>query len=263
MIKSCEHCKNEFNARRANIRFCGKSCSAKWRSINLPLPSSCFKAGGKTWNTGTNDSGMKGKHHSSDSKNKISQSNKKDDPVSSANKLARVSREYKEWRRLVFTRDNHTCTTCGSKERIHPHHIESFAKNIGLRFIVSNGITLCELCHGKVHGIDFSICRKQIICQWCNKKFAPKDGHYKTKTCSKECKYKLMSSRPSKTKGVPRPHTQRARVANCVECGEEFRAVKDTQKRQQMFCGHLCYLKNRWGYTGKKATLESSGELFN
>lgn len=263
MIKICEQCNNQFNARRANVRFCGCSCSAKWRAKNHPLPSSCFKAGVKTWNTGTNNSGMKGKHHSHDSKIKISQSNKKDAPISSANKLARLSPEYKEWRQLVFTRDNYTCTTCGSKHRIHPHHIESFAKNIELRFVVSNGITLCELCHGKVHGIDFSICRKQIICQCCNKKFVPKDGHYKTKTCSKECKYKLMASIPSKTKGVLRPHMQRARIANCLECGVEFRAIKDTKKRQQKFCCSPCYLKNRWGFTRKQAIIESTGQTFS
>lgn len=205
---------------------------------------------------------MLGKNVSPETRARISKAKKKDNPKSTANKLARVSPEYKIWRNGVFLRDGFKCTACGSTKKLHPHHLKSFAKFVDLRFDVNNGITLCEVCHGKVHGMDFSICRRKIVCEYCGKLYAPKDGHYKRKTCSNECKYKLMATRPSKTKGVPRPHTCRARVDNCLACGVEFRAVKDTKKRKQKYCSFACYLKARWGYVANLPILEATGEPF-
>lgn len=69
--------------------------------------------------------------------------------VSRAYKTGYYSMEYKAWRKAVFTRDNWTCQKCFSKEEkyVTAHHIKSFAKFPDLRFEVSNGLTLCELCH--------------------------------------------------------------------------------------------------------------------
>ena len=55
-----------------------------------------------------------------------------------------------EWRTKVFERDNYTCQICGVKNCfLTAHHIKSRAKFPKLRYNVSNGITLCELCHAK------------------------------------------------------------------------------------------------------------------
>lgn len=61
------------------------------------------------------------------------------------------SPEYREWRKLVFERDNYTCTCgfSGSEGYITAHHIKSFAKYPELRYELSNGITLCDDCHKK------------------------------------------------------------------------------------------------------------------
>ncbi len=58
------------------------------------------------------------------------------------------SKEYKQWRSDVFTRDNWTCQTCGVRGcYIEAHHIKSWAKFPELRYEVSNGVALCLPCH--------------------------------------------------------------------------------------------------------------------
>lgn len=74
--------------------------------------------------------------------------------VSSPNRLARATLEYKNWREAVYARDDYTCQMCGKRGgRLHPHHIKTFAKYPELRFDVNNGVTLCaEPCHKKTIG---------------------------------------------------------------------------------------------------------------
>lgn len=64
------------------------------------------------------------------------------------------SPEYKRWRKDVKTRDSFQCQMpgCLSKKRIQVHHIKTWAKYPGLRFVVANGITLCRHCHDSIKG---------------------------------------------------------------------------------------------------------------
>lgn len=65
-------------------------------------------------------------------------------------KLIRNSKEYKDWRRKVFVRDNFTCVECRKVGcYLQAHHIKSFVDYLKLRFEVSNGVSLCEECHEK------------------------------------------------------------------------------------------------------------------
>ena len=62
----------------------------------------------------------------------------------------RSSLKYKTWRRNIFKRDDYTCQVCGKRGgTMHADHIKSFAKYPKLRFRLSNGRTLCVLCHKK------------------------------------------------------------------------------------------------------------------
>lgn len=64
----------------------------------------------------------------------------------------RNSKDYSEWRKKVFVRDDYTCKICGKKGgNLNAHHIKSFKKYPKLRLKLSNGVTLCEECHKKVH----------------------------------------------------------------------------------------------------------------
>jgi DNA-binding CsgD family transcriptional regulator len=118
-----------------------------------------------------------GKHHSEETKKKISESKKgqvsywkgKKRPgmsgknhhnwkggITEENILIRNSIEYNTWRNLIYKRDNWTCQRCNvhcDKYDIVAHHIKSFNDYPELRFDVDNGITLCRSCHAYVHKI--------------------------------------------------------------------------------------------------------------
>jgi 5-methylcytosine-specific restriction endonuclease McrA len=64
--------------------------------------------------------------------------------------------EYKSWRYSVFARDGWTCQICSGKGNIQAHHIIKWAVAPHLRYVQSNGITLCEECHGTVTGHEES-----------------------------------------------------------------------------------------------------------
>ncbi len=68
--------------------------------------------------------------------------------VCDKNDAVRHYREYKNWRTLVYERDNYTCQCCGKVGgRFNAHHVYPFSDYENLRFCVDNGITLCEDCH--------------------------------------------------------------------------------------------------------------------
>jgi len=70
--------------------------------------------------------------------------------ITPQNKKIRASKEYSEWRRQVFERDNHTCVWCGQVSgKLHADHIYPFSLFPNLRFFIQNGRTLCVPCHMK------------------------------------------------------------------------------------------------------------------
>ena len=84
--------------------------------------------------------------------NEIEITNNKHFSWETPDKQQRNSNEYIKWRISVYERDNFTCQVCGQVGgNLNAHHIKSFAKYKRLRTDISNGITLCEKCHRKVH----------------------------------------------------------------------------------------------------------------
>ena len=72
--------------------------------------------------------------------------------ITDENHLIRNSTIYKCWRDKVFKRDKWTCQHCDKEGgELNAHHIKHFATHIDLRFEVTNGLTLCKVCHIKVH----------------------------------------------------------------------------------------------------------------
>ena len=159
--KPCEQCGNTFEAKRKYIRFCSNSCSAQWRVKTFPPSATCFKAGESSWNTGTSNSGMNGKSHSRETKDKMRESQIGELSASwkggltEINYRIRRSQQYADWRKSVFEAGKYTCQHCGAKSvagkrvRLEADHIKPFAAFPELRFEVSNGRTLCAPCHRK------------------------------------------------------------------------------------------------------------------
>ena len=72
--------------------------------------------------------------------------------VTSQNIILRHSIEFRLWREAVFARDNWVCQKTGIRGgKLHPHHIQNFAKFPELRFAIDNGITLSEKAHREFH----------------------------------------------------------------------------------------------------------------
>lgn len=63
----------------------------------------------------------------------------------------RSTYEYRGWRFMVIWSDNGECRCCGSKEKVHAHHILDASTHPELRYEESNGVTLCNTCHKYIH----------------------------------------------------------------------------------------------------------------
>lgn len=63
---------------------------------------------------------------------------------------------YDEWRKQVLERDNYTCQITGikaSEEELDCHHIQPKADYQHLALDVSNGITVCQKAHDRIHAL--------------------------------------------------------------------------------------------------------------
>ena len=61
------------------------------------------------------------------------------------------SLEYKQWRKLVFEKDDYTCQLCTVRGGyLEADHIKRWADFPELRFDVNNGRALCKSCHKNV-----------------------------------------------------------------------------------------------------------------
>ena len=74
----------------------------------------------------------------------------------SEKKRAAMKRDprYKAW--VVAVKSIGHCESCGSKEKLHAHHILPKAKFPHLIHDINNGKCLCKKCHMLVHGVKFN-----------------------------------------------------------------------------------------------------------
>ena len=113
----------------------------------------------RNWNKAHPEiNGMKGRHHSEETKRKMSEARRGSKNANWKNGATekirgiRRSPEYYQFRNAVLKRDNYECQKCQSKEKLNVHHIKSILDFPELIFEIKNGITLCEKCHIKEEG---------------------------------------------------------------------------------------------------------------
>lgn len=106
-----------------------------------------------TWKRIGHPKGMLGKHHSEETKKKMSlarQGNGNANWKGGLTKLVRGIRrspEYYQWRKAVLERDKYICQDCKTTGEVDAHHIQSILDKPKLVFDIGNGLTLCEDCH--------------------------------------------------------------------------------------------------------------------
>lgn len=156
--KPCDYCGEQMPVQKyyETKRF----CSAKCRSLVLPMPPRPDVTGQSPWN--------KGLTQAVDERLKSISENRKGEKNwqyihgnSKSHKTAWGSSVHKQWRKAVFERDNYTCQICGVVGGIlNADHIKCFAHHESLRYEVSNGRTLCETCHKKTP--NFGMHKKEL-----------------------------------------------------------------------------------------------------
>ena len=65
----------------------------------------------------------------------------------------RPTRTHTAWRCAVYERDDFTCQACGDDRggNLNAHHLSSYHADKARRWDVSNGVTLCDVCHRAFH----------------------------------------------------------------------------------------------------------------
>lgn len=157
LIKNCLHCGVSFRTSpSSNAVFCSKNCTYVSEERSQKAKSATINAWQDLEKKARILAGIAKRSLSDSWRSAVHFQKGENHPNYKGNRKARdnASRyEYKAWRSGVFKRDRYTCQHCGAtRVTLNAHHIEHWADNIELRFDISNGISLCELCHDKVHG---------------------------------------------------------------------------------------------------------------
>jgi len=69
--------------------------------------------------------------------------------------------ELSRWSKAVKDRDK-CCQICGSRKKLHAHHIIPKAKWLSGAYLLNNGVTLCSICHIEEHQLNPVNCFLQI-----------------------------------------------------------------------------------------------------
>lgn len=136
----CENCRDRFDTYR-KARFCCWDCR-----VAFMVGDKAPNYGGGAWMRGEGNPKWRGG---------ISK-----DSMYDRFKDARV----RAWRRAVFARDAYRCRLCRVRPRsrgtLRAHHLAEWAVAPLLRYEVSNGVTLCWLCHHAAH------CKGILLADW-------------------------------------------------------------------------------------------------
>jgi hypothetical protein len=133
-------------------KFCGNSCSGKWKYRNKPqvrtISENVKKRTSETfekiakYKRGKPRPELRAENNPNWKGGNIRYERHKD--------MGRI--EYIQWRREIFKRNNFICQHCGQRGgKLNAHHIYLWKDYPKLRYDINNGITLCKDCHNKLH----------------------------------------------------------------------------------------------------------------
>lgn len=152
----CLYCGNKCYGRQHRI-YCSRNCAGKSKGFQKGhfAPKSAFKIGSipwnknkkglmpVPWNKGIFFKDIRGENHWNWKGGK---------PKKRKQGLLSYSeyRQYRDWQKTVFIRDNWTCQMCGHRGgELHADHIKQWVLFPKLRYNINNGRTLCPVCHRK------------------------------------------------------------------------------------------------------------------
>lgn len=223
-IRQCKYCEKEFDTPEKEQSFCSVGCSRQYL-------------------TGDNHPNWKGGH-------------------AAHRRRGMLKGGLAKWRNDVYERDNYTCRKCGSKKDINAHHTKPLADFPELALDLNNGITVCILCHERIHGRKLSTpgkypkhctdcgqqasgkafrcrscgiahswhlrgARKKRICSQCKKEFIPDRPSYKY--CSKDCRIQAK---------------QNHSWVNCDVCSKLIKRKNvhiEKSKTNKWYCSQRCH----------------------
>lgn len=123
-----------------------------------------------------------------------------------------------EWSAAVRARDG-KCLRCGSTERLHAHHVKRKSEFPDLALDLSNGETLCNVCHAKEHEQDFPSLSVMLASEPpADRANSPRQPRKKpVETAPKFAENEVMplpkpSSVPNADRHIPKPELVRALV---------------------------------------------------
>jgi len=168
--KSCKQCQKLYfpdknDPFKWKNKFCSRTCHKNHREEHIKIERECLNCGKKFRVFPSKLKEGNGRYCSIScglSKNRLGVSRPDQRGENSTHWQGGTSRtnrqtdmaraDYREWRRQVYERDNHTCTRCNKRgSRLNAHHILDYHHYPDLRYEVSNGTTLCVKCHKTVH----------------------------------------------------------------------------------------------------------------
>ena len=176
----CKQCSIEFTPIKSGYWRKRKFCSLKCNSLNQKGKKRVFS---KQWRENIGKA-MKGRIMTEEHKKRIGLAHKgrKHPELSKYNKLHsgenhnnwqggisslnvrfRMTKEFQDWRKAVYKRDNYTCRDCGKRGNgnLNADHIKPFCIFPELRLVVSNGQTLCEIpCHKNKTKEDWELIKR-------------------------------------------------------------------------------------------------------
>ncbi len=154
---NCKFCSKEFYRRPRDVAkaaYCSQQCHYRSNDSRVTLNCSYCKSNYRIFPSAiywAKERGYKNNYCSPKCQNDASIKNWTSDQRrenKKYNHTIRQSKQFKEWRKKVFERDDYTCQRCFIRGGyLEPHHIFRFSFFPEFRFTISNGATYCRYCH--------------------------------------------------------------------------------------------------------------------